>query len=37
LQGRGFEVVFPWRFAIWLKLARLLPYSLYFRLAGRLV
>ena len=36
LQGRGFEVVFPWRFAFWLKLARLLPYRLYFRLAGRL-
>ena len=36
LQGRGFEVVFPWRFAFWLKLGRLLPYSLYFRLAGRL-
>lgn len=36
LQGRGFEVVFPWRFVFWLKLARLLPYSIYFRLAGRL-
>lgn len=36
LRGRGFEVVFPWRFVIWLKLARLLPYWLYFRLAGRL-
>ena len=36
LQGSGFEVVFPWRFVFWLKLARLLPYGLYFRLAGRL-
>lgn len=36
LQGRGFEVVFPWRFVFWLKLARLLPYRLYFHLAGRL-
>jgi short-subunit dehydrogenase len=36
LQGRGFEVVFPWRFVFWLKLARLLPYRLYFSLAGRL-
>ena len=36
LQGSGFEVVFPWRFVFWLKLARLLPYSIYFRLAGRL-
>ena len=36
LQGNGFEVVFPWRFVFWLKLARLLPYSIYFRLAGRL-
>ncbi len=36
LQGRGFEVAFPWRFVFWLKLARLLPYRLYFPLAGRL-
>jgi short-subunit dehydrogenase len=36
LQGSGFEVVFPWRFVFWLKLARLLPYRLYFYLAGRL-
>ena len=35
LQGGGFEVVFPWRFAFWLKLARLQPYRLYFLLAGR--
>lgn len=33
-QGR-FEAHFPRRFTAWLKLARLLPYSLYFRLVRR--
>ena len=36
LQGGGFEISFPRRFVFWLKLARLLPYRLYFYLAGKL-
>jgi len=32
----GFEVVFPRRFAWLLKLARCLPYALYFRIVGRI-
>jgi NAD(P)-dependent dehydrogenase (short-subunit alcohol dehydrogenase family) len=34
-QGR-FELHFPRRFTLWLKLARLLPYRLYFALVRRL-
>jgi hypothetical protein len=37
LQGGGFEIAFPWHFVLWLKLARLLPYRLYFYLAGKLI
>jgi short-subunit dehydrogenase len=34
--GRGgFEIHFPRRFTLWLKLLRLLPYSLYFALVKR--
>jgi len=32
----GFEVVFPRRFAWLLKVARCLPYALYFRIVGRI-
>jgi short-subunit dehydrogenase len=32
----GFEVHFPRRFTNWLKLARLIPYSLYFKLIRRI-
>ncbi len=35
LGAGGFEVAFPRRFALMLKLARLLPYGLYFRLVRR--
>jgi len=36
LAGRGFEIHFPKRFTLLLKLLRLLPYSLYLRLNSRL-
>ena len=29
LQGKRFEIVFPWRFIIWLKLLRVLPWGVY--------
>jgi len=32
---RGFEIVFPWRFALLLKVLRLLPYAAYFPLVRR--
>lgn len=35
LRGRRFEIVFPWRFAMLMKLARALPYRLYFALVKR--
>jgi hypothetical protein len=35
LKGSGFEITFPRRFTYRLKLACLLPYSLYFRLINR--
>ncbi|MDY0873363.1 SDR family NAD(P)-dependent oxidoreductase [Dongia rigui] len=37
LAGTGFEIVFPWRFALLLKLGRLLPYRLYFALTRRMI
>ncbi|SNY94244.1 Short-chain dehydrogenase [Cohaesibacter sp. ES.047] len=37
LEGRGFEIAFPFRMAISLRILRLLPYGLYFRLMRRLV
>tara|TARA_Y100001936_G_scaffold198820_1_gene199973 strand:- start:7878 stop:8630 length:753 start_codon:yes stop_codon:yes gene_type:complete len=37
LERRKFEVTFPRRFAFLLKLARCLPYSLYFAITRRLV
>lgn len=36
LQGRSFEIAFPRGFVAWMKLARLLPYRVYFPLIGRL-
>ncbi len=36
LESRRFEISFPLPFVIWMKLVRLLPYRLYFRLAARL-
>ena len=37
LRGSGFEIAFPTRFARLMKLARLLPYRLYFPLAHRML
>jgi short-subunit dehydrogenase len=37
LESGRFEIAFPWRFAAILKLARLLPYSLFFRLIDKAV
>ena len=36
LRDSGFEVHFPKRFTIWLKILRLLPYSLAFRITKAL-
>ncbi len=35
LKSDGFEVVFPWKLTIMMKLLRILPYRLYFWLAGK--
>ena len=35
LDGDNFEIVFPKRFAVIMKLLRVLPYWLYFRLTRR--
>jgi hypothetical protein len=35
LESDRFEIAFPGRFAALLKLARLLPYSAYFKLTAR--
>ncbi len=35
LRGEGFEIAFPWRLVLRLKLLRLLPYALYFPLVAR--
>jgi NAD(P)-dependent dehydrogenase (short-subunit alcohol dehydrogenase family) len=37
LTGPGFEIVFPWRFALLLKIGRLLPYRLYFAITRRMI
>jgi NAD(P)-dependent dehydrogenase (short-subunit alcohol dehydrogenase family) len=36
LRSRRFEIVFPWRFAMLMKLLRLLPYRLYFAVVRRM-
>ncbi|WP_051560047.1 SDR family NAD(P)-dependent oxidoreductase [Marinobacterium jannaschii] len=36
LRSRRFEISFPGRFVFWLKLARLLPYRLYFSVVARI-
>ncbi len=36
LEKGRFEVAFPWQLVVMLKLLRILPYPLYFALAGRL-
>jgi NADP-dependent 3-hydroxy acid dehydrogenase YdfG len=36
LKGSGFEIAFPFGFATWMKLLRLLPYRLYFPLVARI-
>lgn len=36
LERGRFEIHFPKRFSLWLKLARLLPYPIYLRLASRI-
>ena len=35
LERPGFEIHFPRRFTLWMKLLRLLPDALYFRIAGK--
>ena len=37
LRRRKFEIAYPWRFVFIMKLARLLPYALFFRLIRGLV
>lgn len=37
LAGSRFEIAFPWRFACLLRLARRLPYRLYFALTERML
>jgi short-subunit dehydrogenase len=37
LMSNRFEIVFPWRFAMMMKLLSVLPYGLYFRLTRRLL
>ncbi len=37
LRAGRFEIAFPWRFVIWLKLARIVPYSWYFWYVRRFV
>lgn len=37
LDAGRFEIVFPWRMALAMKLLRLLPYSLFFRLTRRML
>ena len=36
LRSNRFEISFPGRFVFWLKLARLLPYKLYFSMVARM-
>ena len=37
LEGTGFEIAFPRRFVVWLKIARVLPYRLWLPIARRMV
>ncbi|MEO7861634.1 MAG: SDR family NAD(P)-dependent oxidoreductase [Nitrospirales bacterium] len=37
LLRHSFEISYPWRFVLMMKLARLLPYTLFFRLIRKIV
>jgi hypothetical protein len=37
LHRRRFEIAYPWRFVAILKVARVLPYALYFWLVRRAI
>jgi hypothetical protein len=37
LRRRKFEIAYPWRFVFIMKLARLLPYAVFFQLIRSVV
>ncbi|MCX4025018.1 SDR family NAD(P)-dependent oxidoreductase [Endozoicomonas sp. SM1973] len=37
INAKTFEIAFPWRFVIWIKLLRFLPYRWFFLITGRMV